>query len=188
MENEMLGELQQKTGKIMEIKEVEKRVEITFATSTGDIFFGGVVKGFEGVEGLQVNDIAYLEFFEYPDRAKVEFELINRMDRAAVAGTPRPRNADEKAFHIRREQAIQRDLGYRALFVDNSRDGLPIQAFFLMEDSSLVVINYKPSEPSDEPEKFTSAKEYLKHNQWKLDKAGEFDAIKQLADYLDTSS
>lgn len=185
--NELIGQLQQRNGKIMAIENENEAVKVTFATSTGDVFFGSVGRDFEGLEGLETNDIAYMEYFEYPHRAKVEFEIINKMDRAAIRSTEIFKNDAEREFFIRREQALKTDIGYKALFVDSDRTGLPTTAFFLMEDDSLAVIKYTRTEQADEPEKFSSAREYLKYNEWKLKRAGEFDAIKQLSDYIDAS-
>lgn len=187
-ENQTLGQLQMRNGKIMEIKQLENGTEITFAITTGDVFFGTVACDFEGAELLEVGDITYLEYFEYAERARVEFEVISKLDRAAIQSARPPKNAKEEEFFTRRERAIQSALKYRALFVDSDRTGLPVRAFFLMEDNSLNIINYKPDGGEDVPDSFQSAREYLKHKKDRLERAGETDAIKQLADYLATSN
>lgn len=187
-ENQTLGQLQQKTGKIMAITEESENIKVTFATSTGDVYFGSVGWDFEGVEGLEINDVAYLEYFEYPERGQVDFEVINKMDRVVIAGAGLPKNDEEMQFFIRREQALKTDLGYRALFVDSDRTGRPKEAFFLMENDSLLVIKYNSLSPEDLQENYTSAREYLEYKKRKLERAGEFDAIKQLADYMNTTN
>lgn len=183
-ENQTLGHLQQRTCKVMHVKKVTAGIEIQFATTTGDVFFGVVTAAFAGIDALGMGDIAYMEFFEYPERAKVEFETISKLDRKAIQNTPNKLTADEKEFFIKRQEILKSDIGYKALFVDSSKHGRPLRAYFLMQDNSLSIINYHPDSDVDLTEQFTSAREYLKFNEKRLARAGDFDAIRQLADYL----
>ncbi len=94
---------------------------------------------------------------------------------------------EENEFN-ERQREVKNLIGYKAFFVDNNQHGHPVEAYFLMEDGRLVVFKYKPVEIDGEPEQYTSAREFMQYNKWKLDKAKDDAAIKQLADYLNNSN
>ncbi len=181
---QMMEEYNERTGRILSISGAAgNKVAVSFKTVDGEVLRADVPADTEGIKDLRKTDVVYLEYFQREDFELVRIETIAKMSREIIYHSSK--NLDDRKFHIRRAETVQRDLGYRALYVDKNQEGLPAQALFLMNDESLLVVTYSEAEAEDQVKTYLSAREYLTINKKALESAGKSDAIRLLAKELD---
>jgi hypothetical protein len=176
----------QGTGRVLSVSTaIAGKVCLTFKTIDGDRLKAVVPADMEAIKDICADDVVFIEYFQKEETEFVRIESISKMNWEVIYSWRR--DLDSKEFHIKRA-AIQKDLGYRRLFVDKDLNGFPVKAFFLMNDFSLVIIRYGASETENQPQVFASAREYLNNHARQLDNAGKFDAIRLLADELNSTN
>jgi hypothetical protein len=182
-----MEEYNERTGRILSISGVAgNKVAISFKTVDGEMLRADVPADTEGIKDFRKDDVVYLEYFQREDFELVRIETIAKMSREIIYHNSK--SLDDRKFHIRRAETVQRDLGYRALYVDKDQEGLPAKALFLMNDGSLLVVTYKGTEAEEQMKTYVSAREYLTINKRALESAGRFDAIHLLAKELDRTN
>ncbi len=179
-----MEEYNETTGRILSISGAAgNKVAVGFKTVDAELLRADVPADTEGIKELRKDDVVYLEYFQREDFELVRIETIAKMSREIIYHNSR--SLDDGKFHTRRAETVQRDLGYRALYVDKNQEGLPAKALFLMNDGSLLVVTYGETEAENQMKTYVRAKEYLTINKRALESAGRFDAIRLLAKELD---